>query len=215
MYLVGLTGSMGCGKSTVSRLFAECGARVLDADLFARLAVEPGSPGFDKVIAEFGKEMIDDGGALDREALGRVVFGDPEKRRALEGIVHPEVRRLQGQSLALFEKKEPLGVVILDVPLLFETGGEARCDASVAVLCGDVQMDRLVERTGMSDAVKRAAIDRQMPEAEKRRLADHLVDNAGTLEQTAVQVDDLWRLFKTKAKNGEGAAWPKQWQVEE
>jgi len=193
--IIGLTGGIAAGKSTVSTRFAEHGAVVVDADRLARDAVAPGSPGLQAVRERFGDAVIAPDGSLDRPALGAVVFADPEARRALEGITHPEVWRLAQQRFDAAEAADPDAVVVYDVPLLAEAEGSRplRFDAVVVVDApAAVRIERLVEHRGMrrEDAERRVAA--QASDADRLALADHVVDATGTLEQTIRSADEVW-----------------------
>ena len=195
MRIIGLTGGIAAGKSTVSSRFAEHGAVVVDADQLARDAVAPGSPGLQAVRERFGDAVIAPDGSLDRPALGAVVFADPEARRALEGITHPEVWRLAQQRFDTAEAADPDAVVVYDVPLLAEAKGSRplRFDAVVVVDApAAVRIERLVEHRGMrrEDAERRVAA--QASDADRLALADHVVDATGTLEQTLRSADEVW-----------------------
>ena len=131
--LVGLTGSIATGKSTVSGMFAHLGARVIDADLLAREVVMPGQPAYAGIVEEFGPEVVQDDGSLDRKALGAIVFADPAKRKRLEEITHPAIGLRQQRILSVLDEEAFEGVVIWDVALLFETGGAAKMDRVVVV----------------------------------------------------------------------------------
>ena len=195
MRIIGLTGGIAAGKSTVSSRFAEHGAVVVDADRLARDAVAPGSPGLQAVRERFGDAVIAPDGSLDRPALGAVVFADPEARRALEGITHPAVWRLAQQRFDAAEAADPDAVVVYDVPLLAEAEGSRplRFDAVVVVDApAAVRIERLVEHRGMrrEDAERRVAA--QASDADRLALADHVVDANGTLEQTLRSADEVW-----------------------
>jgi dephospho-CoA kinase len=190
MRYVGLTGGIGSGKSTVGRLLADRGAVVVDADALARDAVAPGTPGFDAVVAHFGSAVLKPDGSLDRPALARVVFADPDERANLEAVVHPVVRLRIAEVLAAHAGTDD--VVVLDSPLLIETGAHADCDVVMVVTApDDARVDRLVAR-GMDVADVRARIAAQMPLADKAALADVVVDNAGSPEDLAAEVGRLW-----------------------
>jgi dephospho-CoA kinase len=193
--IIGLTGGIAAGKSTVSRRFAEHGAVVVDADRLARDAVAPGSPGLRAVRERFGDAVITPDGALDRAALGAVVFADAEARKALEAITHPEVWRLAQERFDAAEAADPDAVVVYDVPLLAEAEGARplRFDGVVVVDApAAVRIERLVEHRGMSrqDAERRVAA--QASDADRLALADHVVDATGTLDQTLRSADVVW-----------------------
>jgi dephospho-CoA kinase len=190
MRRIGLTGGIGSGKSTVSALLAERGAVVVDADLIAREVVEPGTPGLAAVVEAFGTDVLGADGSLDRPALAAVVFADPAARRRLDGIVHPLVR---ARASELEAAAPPGAVVVHDVPLLVETGQAGRFDL-VLVVAADVEtrVARLVRR-GLTEDDARARIAAQATDEQRRAVADVVLDNSGTPEQLAAQVDRFWR----------------------
>jgi dephospho-CoA kinase len=189
--LVGLTGGIGSGKSTVARLLEERGAVVFDADLLAREAVEPGTPGHAAVIERFGADVLAPGGELDREALASIVFADPSARRDLEQIVHPEVRRLFAEGSEAYRDTDR--VVVFSAPLLVETGMHTAFEILVVVSATvATQIERLMRQRGMSEASIRARIDAQAPLEDKAAAADFIVDNEGTLDELESQVERLW-----------------------
>ena len=191
MLLVGLTGGIGSGKSTVARLLEKRGAVVFDADLLAREAVEPGTPGHASVIERFGADVLAPGGELDREALASVVFADPSARRDLEEIVHPEVRRLFAEGSEAYRDTDR--VVVFSAPLLVETGMHTAFEILVVVSATvATQIERLMRQRGMSESSIRARIVAQAPLEDKAAVADFLVDNEGTLDELESQVDRLW-----------------------
>ncbi len=191
MLLVGLTGGIGSGKSTVARLLEKRGAVVFDADLLAREAVAPGTPGHAAVIERFGADVLAPGGELDREALASIVFADPSARRDLEQIVHPEVRRLFAEGSEAYRDTDR--VVVFSAPLLVESGMHTAFEILVVVSATvATQIERLMRQRGMSEASIRARIDAQAPLEDKSAVADVLVDNEGTLDQLESQVDRLW-----------------------
>jgi dephospho-CoA kinase len=189
--LVGLTGGIGSGKSTVARLLEKRGAVVFDADLLAREAVEPGTPGHAAVIERFGADVLAPGGELDREALASIVFADPSARRDLEEIVHPEVRRLFAEGSEEYRDTER--VVVFSAPLLVETGMHTAFEVLVVVSATvGTQIERLMRQRGMSEPSIRARIDAQAPLEDKAAAADFLVDNEGSLDELESQVERLW-----------------------
>jgi dephospho-CoA kinase len=189
--LVGLTGGIGSGKSTVARLLEKRGAVVFDADLLAREAVEPGTPGHAAVIERFGADVLAPGGELDREALASIVFADPSARRDLEEIVHPEVRRLFAEGSEAYRDTDR--VVVFSAPLLVETGMHTAFEILVVVSATvATQIERLMRQRGMSESSIRARIEAQAPLEDKAAVADFLVDNEGTLDELESQVDRLW-----------------------
>jgi dephospho-CoA kinase len=190
MLLVGLTGGIGSGKSTVTRMLAAHGAVILDADEFARVAVKAGTEGFRRVVARFGREVVGPDGELDRPALAAIVFSDPGALGDLEAIVHPEVRRLIAEGVQ--ENLDTDRVVVLVNPLLIEMGTHRDCDLVVVVsVAPETQVARSVAR-GMAEDDVRSRIAAQLPLEERARQADVLLDNEGTIEELQAQVDELW-----------------------
>jgi dephospho-CoA kinase len=186
---IGLTGGIGSGKSTVSRLLAERGAVIIDADVIAREVVEPGTPGLAAVVEAFGPAVLTADGSLDRPALAQVVFGDPEARARLDGIVHPLVRA-RATELAAAAPSD--AVVVHDVPLLAETGQASTYDLVVVVEADPgTRIARLVQR-GLTAEDARARIAVQATDEERRAIADVLLDNGGPPDQLAAQVDRFW-----------------------
>lgn len=198
MLLVGLTGGIGSGKSTVARLLEKRGAVVFDADLLAREAVEPGTPGHAAVIERFGADVLAPGGELDREALASIVFADPAARRDLEQIVHPEVRRLFAEGSEAYRDTDR--VVVFSAPLLVETGMHTAFEILVVVSATvATQIERLMRQRGMSEPSIRARIDAQAPLEDKAAVADFLVDNEGSLDELESQVEQLWNDLSARA----------------
>jgi dephospho-CoA kinase len=196
--LVGLTGGIGSGKSTVARLLEKRGAVVFDADLLAREAVEPGTPGHAAVIERFGADVLAPGGELDREALASIVFADPAARRDLEQIVHPEVRRLFAEGSEAYRDTDR--VVVFSAPLLVETGMHTAFEVLVVVSATvATQIERLMRQRGMSEPSIRARIDAQALLEDKAAAADFLVDNEGSLDELESQVEQLWNDLSTRA----------------
>lgn len=185
--LIGLTGGIGTGKSTVSGMLRALGATVIDADEGARAVVEPGTPGQRAVVEEFGQGVVDADGGLDRAALAEIVFKDPARRARLNAITHPLVREWMAERTAA-----ATGVVVHDVPLLFENGLGPAYERTVLVYAPDaVALERLVAR-GLSEEQARARMAAQMPLDEKRTLADVVIDNSDGLRETERQVRELW-----------------------
>jgi len=197
MLLVGLTGGIGSGKSTVADLLRKRGAVVLDADDFARAAVVAGSPGLGKVADRFGPEVLGPDGELDRRKLASIVFADPAALSDLEAIVHPEVRRMFADGIQ--ENLDGQRVVVLVNPLLIEMGTHRDCDIVVVVSASiDTQIARSVAR-GMDESDVRARIAAQLPLAERAQAADVLIDNEGTLDELEQEVDVLWNQLQDRA----------------
>ena len=191
--LVGLTGSIATGKSTVSRMFAHLGARVLDADLLAREVVMPGQPAYLKIVEEFGQAVVQEDGTLDRKGLGAIVFAEPARRKRLEEITHPAIAARQQRILSVLEEEAFEGIVIWDVALLFETGGVAKVDRVVVVYADpETEVARLIARDGMAEADARARIASQMPVAEKAKRAHYVIDNSGDRAHSEGQVKAVY-----------------------
>ncbi len=187
---VGLTGGIGAGKSAVAARLAELGAVVIDADRLAREVVEPGTEGLAQIVAEFGPDVLGADGALDRPALGRIVFGDAERRRTLESIIHPRVRARTGE---MYAAAPPDSVVVNDVPLLVEAGLASGYELVIVVLAGaETRLRRLVGLRGMSEDEARGRIAAQATDDQRRAVADIVIDNDGTLADLIAQVDEVW-----------------------
>ncbi|SOE03145.1 dephospho-CoA kinase [Blastococcus haudaquaticus] len=186
---IGLTGGIGSGKSTVSALLAARGAVIVDADRIAREVVEPGTPGLAAVVDAFGADVLAADGSLDRAALAAVVFADADARRRLDGIVHPLVR---ARATELAGAAPPDAVVVHDVPLLVETGQASSYDLVLVVQAEEgIRVARLVQR-GLTAEDARARMGAQASDEDRRAVADVVLDNSGTHEELAAQVDRFW-----------------------
>ena len=194
MILVGLTGGLATGKSTVAKMFKLWGAAVIDADLLARQVVQSGKPAWREIVKTFGKTVLNPDHSLNRHALGAIVFLHPAKRRALEAIVHPRVAREQNRLTKQAARKNPHAVVIYDVPLLFEAGIDKRVDQTIVVTADrTTQVSRLKKRNRLSRAEALRRIHSQMPLTRKIRQADHVVN--GTLPRSSLR-KKVAQLFK-------------------
>jgi dephospho-CoA kinase len=193
MRLIGLTGGIATGKSTVARMLVDRGAVVIDADLLAREVVEPGEPALEEIATEFGRGVLDSGGRLDRAALGEVVFADPQRRRRLEAITHPRITALMQQRIAAaLQSYAPL--VVVDIPLLFENRRDSWMEGVMLVYADtSTQLRRMRERDGFSEDEARRRIAAQMAVDEKRRMATWVIDNGASVDDTRRQVDEWWR----------------------
>jgi dephospho-CoA kinase len=186
MILVGLTGGVATGKSTVAKMFKQCGAAVINADLLARQVVEPGKPAWRAIVKLFGKTVLNQDRSLDRQALGSIIFHNPKKRRQLERIIHPRVAREQARLTKAITRKDPNAVVIYEVPLLFEAGVDKRVDKTIVVTANrNTQIARLKKRNGLSGAEAIRRINSQMPLAKKIQRADHVLN--GTLPRPSLR----------------------------
>ena len=199
MLVVGLTGGIASGKSTVSNLFQQLGVPVICADELAHEAVKAGSPALEEIRREFGDDSIDEEGNLDRAAMARLVFHDPALRKKLESIIHPRVAEGRDSLLEAFSLQGHT-VVVVDVPLLYESGWEKEFDLVIVVhVPRSTQEQRLVDRDGMTREEARARLDAQMPIDEKRQRADKIVDNAGSLNGTREQVESILNELRVMA----------------
>jgi dephospho-CoA kinase len=189
--LVGLTGGVGSGKSTVAAMLGELGAEVVDADEATHAVYEPGTPGFTALVGEFGEEYVRDG-HIDRRRLGELVFKNADARRRLNAIVHPLVRDwMAARTVEAAERGAK--VVVQDVPLLFENGLASLFSSVVLVYVPEaLQVERLVHGRGVTPERAREMIAAQMPIEEKRHLAHHVIDNSGPIEETRAQVEHFW-----------------------
>ena len=187
--VIGLTGGIASGKSTVGRMLEYLGAAVVDADQLAREVVAPGTPGLREVVAAFGSDVLDEEGRLARERLGERVFADPGERRRLERILHPRIAELARQRLAAVRGR----LAVYQAPLIFETGREGEFQGVLLVDCEpDLQLSRLMVRDRLGEADARARLAAQLPAAERRRRATWVVDNSGSLDDTRAQLLRLW-----------------------
>lgn len=193
MFRIGLTGGIAAGKSVATRRLAELGAVVIDHDQLARTAVAPGSVGLDEIAEAFGPEVVGPDGALDRPALGRLVFADEDARERLNAIVHPEVRRLSAEREAEEGARDPGAVVVHDIPLLVETGqAEAFHLLAVVDAPAEQRLERLVRGRGMAESEARGRIAAQASDADRLAAADVVLDGSKTEEHLIEQVDELW-----------------------
>lgn len=187
---VGLTGGIASGKSTVSEIFAELGAVIIDGDKLAREVVERGTPGLAQVVEAFGPEILTPAGDLDRPRLGRIVFNDEARRKVLEGIVHP----LVFERYAALEASAPTdGVVVHDIPLLAETGRADTFDAVVVVETpAEVQVERMLRDRGWTREDAESRIAAQASTEQRRAIATHLIVNDGSLADLRARVEEVW-----------------------
>lgn len=198
MTVIGLTGGVATGKSTVAKLFKLCGAIVIDADALARDMVQPEKPAWREIVARFGKSVLNPDRTINRHALGAIVFRHPTKRRTLERIIHPRVAREQKRLIREGRRKNPNAVVIYDVPLLFEAGIDKRVDKTIVVTTDqETQIARLKKRNGLTRADALRRIKSQMALAKKRRLADYVLEGTTELRSLAKSVRQLYKSFRS------------------
>jgi len=189
MLRVGLTGSIGVGKSFVTSVFEELGCHVLDADLTAREVVMPGTPGLKAITEEFGEEILNTDGTLDRKRLGARIFTDQAKRERLNHLLHPFIIARQDEIMRGWEAEDPNGIGIIDAALMIESGGYKRFDKLIVVHCRpEVQLERLMLRDKLSREEALRRISSQMPQEEKQKFADYLIDTSDGFEPTRTQI---------------------------
>lgn len=200
MLRVGLTGSIAVGKSFVTSVFEELGAHVIDADQTAREVVMPGTAGLKAITQTFGEEILNPDGTLNRKQLAAVVFGDEAKRQRLNHILHPFIIARQDEILNEWEARDPQGIGIVDAALMIESGGYKRFDKLIVVHCRpEVQLERLMLRDKLSRDEAQRRIDSQMPQAEKQKFADYLIDTSDGFELTK---DQTKRIYESLRKHG-------------
>ena len=193
MLRVGLTGSIGVGKSFVTSVFGDLGCHMIDADKTAREVVLPGTEGLTAVVARFGPGILFEDGSLDRKALGAIVFADEQQRLALNSILHPFIIARQDQLLSEWEAKDPSGIGIVDAALMIESGGYTRFDKLIVVHCRpEVQLERLMLRDHLSRDEAQRRIDSQMSQEEKQRYADYLIDTSDDFEPTRQKTKQVY-----------------------
>ena len=193
MLRVGLTGSIAVGKSFVASVFEELGAHVLDADRTAREVVMPGTPGLKAVAEAFGEEILNADGTLNRKQLGAVVFADESQRQRLNHILHPFIIARQDEILNEWEAKDPHGIGIVDAALMIESGGYKRFDKLIVVHCRpEVQLERLMLRDKLSRDEALRRIESQMPQEEKQKFADYLIDTSDGFDLTRAQTENVY-----------------------
>ena len=192
---LGLTGGIASGKSTVSAMLVKLGAKLVDADQVAREVVLPGEPALEQVVARFGQAVLNEDGTLNRSKLGSLVFTpDKQNLKDLESILHPAIRARMQERMDAYLKEDPNLLVIADIPLLYETGQAKQYDAVMVVYVPpEMQLKRLMEREGLTEEESSMRIKLQMDIEEKKRLANYVIDNSGSLEDTHRQVGQFWR----------------------
>ncbi len=196
MKVIGLTGGIATGKSTVSRMLVEAGLPVIDADLIAREIVQPGEMAYREIVQAFGSEVLRKDGSIDRKLLGRLIFAQPSRRKQLDQITHPKIlQAIQDELAVLRAKGTP--IVVLDIPLLLETGMDAMVDEIWVVACSrDLQVQRLRARDNLSLEDAEGRLGSQMPLQEKIKSAHRVIDNSGDIGNTRRQVLSFLRTLQ-------------------
>ncbi|KIL35538.1 dephospho-CoA kinase [Cohnella kolymensis] len=191
---IGLTGGIATGKSTVARLLTERGAILIDLDGIAREVVQPGQPSLLRIGERFGQAVLNDDGSLNRKKLGSIIFADPAERKALEQILHPAIRAVMKDRMAYHEKETPDQLVVVDVPLLYESQLESYFEQIMVVYVPrDEQLKRLMQRDELTVEEAERRLAAQMDIEDKKRRADIIIDNSGSLAHTERQIERYWR----------------------
>ena len=201
MLRVGLTGSIGVGKTFVTGVLAELGCHVLDADELAREVVAPGSAALERVVAAFGRDVLREDGTLDRAKLGSIVFADSAKRQLLNSILHPYIIAEQDQRLREWEAEDPDGIGVVDAALMIESGGYRRFDKLIVVHCRpEVQLERLMLRNGLTREQAEQRVSAQMDQEEKKKFADYLIDTSDGFDSTRLQTEAVYERLRSDAR---------------
>ncbi len=203
MLRVGLTGSIGVGKSFVTGVLAELGCHVLDADRTARAVVEKGTPGLNAVIKAFGENILREDGSLNRQKLADIIFKDENQRELLNSILHPFIIAAQDEQMQRWGKDDPDGIAVIDAALMIESGGYRRFDKLIVVYCRpEIQLQRVMSRTGLSDEDALQRINAQMSQDDKKKFADYLIDTSEGIEAARKQTEEVYeRLVQDNIKN--------------
>jgi dephospho-CoA kinase len=208
--LLGVTGSIATGKSTVSKMLEDLGAPIIDLDILARVVIEPGKPAYDDVVSLFGKQVLSEDETIDRRKLSEIVFTDVEKRKALEGFTHPRIGAAYVELVQQYSAENPDAIIQVAVPLLIESNMSFMFDRILLVYTPEEdQIRRLKERDGIGDQLAANMVRSQMSIEEKKRFADYIIDNSGTMEDTDRQVHEFWKALKIlqqekASKKGQG-----------
>lgn len=199
--VIGLTGGIASGKSTISAMFTDLGITVIDADIEARLAVEPGEKAYNDIVSHFGTEILEENGMINRPKLGEIIFNNTEKRLLLNSIVHPAVRERMAQKRAKAEEANE-NAVVLDIPLLFESKLTGLVEKIIVVYVDEqTQLERLMKRNAFSEEEASSRIKSQMPLKDKVSLTDAVIDNSGSIEQSRQQLLDIlseWEILRAE-----------------
>ena len=199
--ILGVTGNIASGKSTVAKELARRGAAVLDADQLAREVVESGSSVLKKLVEQFGTDILQQDGNLDRDRLGQMVFADVKVRAMLNQIMHPEIAKKSVERLQKLQSNPDLPLIVYEAPLLFEVGAESRVDKVLVVkIDPEEQLNRLMARDRLSEERAQQRVAAQMPQQQKLERADYIIDNSGSLAETLEQIDALWPQWSSAGK---------------
>jgi len=197
MLIVGLTGGVASGKTTVSQVLEEEGAHIIDADRIARELVQPHTPAWKKLVNAFGQEIVRADGSIHRKKLADKIFGDPGQRKRLNQILHPQIRKEMDRRVKEVEKKDPDAIVVIDAPLLVELGGHHQMDRLIVVTTTQAQqIDRLKKRDGINAEKAMRMFSSQMPLEEKAKRADFVIRNDGSLQETKKKAREVFRELK-------------------
>jgi len=200
MLVVGLTGGVASGKTTVSQILREEGAYLINADEIARQLVEPHAPTWHELRKVFGNEFFDENGSIQRRKLASRVFSDPEQRSLLNNILHPQIKSELKRRIHEIAEKDPDAVIIIDAPLLVETGNHREMDKVIVIASNETQqIQRLVRRSGLSEEEARRIFASQMPFEEKMKVADFIIPNEGPLEETTKKAKEVFQELKKMA----------------
>lgn len=191
---IGLTGGIACGKSTVASLLVKLGAILIDADQLAREVVMPGTLALQQITERFGSIVIQPDGALNRKALGAIIFNEPSARKDLEAITHPQIRLAMWDQMRKAEEADPARLVVVDVPLLYESKLQGYFQKVMLVYVSEaIQLQRLMERDGLTMDAAQLRLQAQIPIESKKLLADIIIDNTGTVAETEKQIQLFWQ----------------------
>jgi dephospho-CoA kinase len=197
MLKIGLTGGLACGKSFVGEALASYGCYLIRADELGHEALARGGPAFEPAVAEFGRDILDPAGEIDRRRLAARVFGDAEALARLNRLVHPAVQRREEQLMAEFAAQQPQGIAVVEAAILIENGRYKNFDRLILVTCSEEQqVARAIHRGGLDEAEVRARLSRQMPLAEKRKFADFVIDTSGAKQETLRQTRAVYETLR-------------------
>ncbi|HHW06407.1 MAG TPA: dephospho-CoA kinase [Clostridia bacterium] len=201
MYIIGLTGGIGSGKSTVGSMLAQLGAVVIDTDRVAREVVAPGSTTLQEIVRYFGHDVLQADGSLDRKKLGSLVFADETKRKILNKITHPAIKNAVREKLGQIEQRDPGAVVVIEAPLLIEAGMTEMVDEVwLVTVAPEIQVKRVMERDGLSYEAAMQRIGSQLPSSEQMAYSDVVISTGQSLEQVRREIKRQWRRLKSAAR---------------